>query len=474
MTKSVGVVCSTYRQPDKDNFIRSYGVISLIDQMMNQNYDGDIRIALVDDSPEPHIFAQEVSNAHPEKLLYLHATTRMELREKLLNEYPTAAIFVPSDEILANAALKMVQNLHKEGQPVMEADLKLARGDFDTVSPDEWDSLIGRKEGRTLSPNVVEQFLASHETGFSHDDLFWAERLTETRFFANFVPFEEDYPFQTNIFQQIFGERPTIGMKKNVGNASLADRFGDYDAIVYADDDDQHSLDYVAKSIEALDDKDFVRMTRYLTYIASDADLEKPGGIFDLKVQTDGKGYWYLPKVEQDRTMHMWLPEGRFEDKRIGSKFSRPVSVAWPIISHEGALHTFSYDIWKNSVAHCGGASPVSFCEDIIYYRRLRDSFGNNFRDGQVPIAEGEEQFIRIADGNNASIIETMELVDVADMPEWAQDAIYRLQSFREELDLSDNAIHMGLAEMFLEDGCCIPMFTLAETQHPSASAQPA
>ena len=108
----------------------------------------------------------------------------------------------------------------------------------------------------------------------------------------------------------------------------------------------------------------------------------------------------------------------------IGEKFSRPVTMAWPIISHEGRLHTISFDAWKKSVEAFGGAVPVSFCEDIIYYRKLRDALGADFQDSHTPVLPGEESFICISDGANASVIETMEDLNMEDLPSWAGKAL--------------------------------------------------
>ena len=464
--KSVGVVCSTYRDPDKDTFIRNYGIYSLISQMLHQNYDGQVRIAIIDDSPESHVFANNISNELKNEVLYIHAPSRESLREKLLKLYPNSALFVPSNEVLQKAALCLVSEMDRKGNDIYEADLKLASGNFKYLTDDEWDFVIGRKSSEALSAEEISNFLAGKIIASDAETKFWAARLRETRFFANFVPFEEDYPFQTNIYKQIFGDRPTIGMKKNVGNSILEEKFGAYEAIIYADDDDQHGPDYIRKYVEALDGKDFVRMTRYMTYLASGKPVKSLTGIFELKVQTDGQGYWYLPKTEQDRPMYLSMPDGSIEQKRIGSKFSRPVSVGWPIISHEGALHALSFDVWKKSVELCGGASPVSFCEDIIYYRRLRDCLGASFKDGLVPISQGEEEFIRIADGNNASIIEVTENIKPEDMPLWAQEVISDMQSWRKVSNYEHPKIQERLAEVFLH------AYQKAQPPHPNRELQ--
>ncbi|MGZ9109478.1 MAG: hypothetical protein ACXW4B_11745 [Micavibrio sp.] len=420
---SVGVVCSTYRNPEQDSLVRLYGVVSLFDQMMNQNYGGDIKIALVDDSPEPHPFYQEMQKAYPDKVVYLHLPSRNAVDETLCAQFPKALSFMPSDETLKAAYALDIADRAAQGKPIRAAEQKLLHGDFN-LSKEEWDQVINRKPGGLLDADAAEGLKASfnaYAKGDAHTR-FWLDRIRQVRSYARFMPFDRDYPIQPNILTPLFGDRPTIGMKKNIGVQALAEAFGEYDTIVFCDDDDHHAPDYVAQSVAALGDADFTRMTRYITHVHNKDAAKSSWGIFDLQIEKDDNGYWVLPAEEEDRPFKMMAKEGIIESK-LGDKFSRPVTVAWPILSHEGALHTYSFDIWKKSLPHCGGAIPVSFAEDLFLYRELKNHFGKDFTDTKTEIAPGQEQFIRITDGTNASLVEWTEELDAAALPEWCKAA---------------------------------------------------
>jgi hypothetical protein len=308
-------------------------------------------------------------------------------------------------------------------KPVRAADLKLAEGDFN-LDPLEWDQVIGRKPGGIVNADTASAFVSAFN-GYAKADAhtsFWLDRIRQVRDYARFMPFDRDYPIQPNIFMQLFNERPTIGMKKNIGVQALADKFGDYDVILFCDDDDHHSPDYVRESVAALGDAHFTRMTRYITHVHQKDPAKCSWGIFDLKVEKDANGYWVLPAEEEDRPFKMLAKEGILESK-LGDKFSRPVTVAWPILSHEGALHTYSYDIWKRSVPQCGGAFPVSFAEDLFFYRELKNHFGKEFVDAKTEVESGKEHFIRITDGTNASFVEWTEDRAEKDVPAWCHNA---------------------------------------------------
>lgn len=425
---SVGVVCSTYRNPDQDSLVRLYGVVSLFDQMRNQQYDGDIKIALVDDSPTPHPFYVEMEKAHPDTVVYVHVPSRNNVDPLLQEKFPKALSFMPNNETLQKAYTLDLVDRVACGKPMREAEHKIIGGDFD-LSKEEWDQVINRKGGGTIAVDVADAFKSAFNGYADHDPHthFWLNRIRQVRDYARFMPFDRDYPIQPNILSPLFGDRPTIGMKKNIGVQALAEAFGEYDAIVFCDDDDHHAPDYVAQSVAALGDADFTRMTRYITHVHTKDPGQSSWGIFDLKIEKDSNGYWVLPPEEEDRPYKMMAKEGVIESK-LGDKFSRPVTVAWPILSHEGALHTYSFDIWKRSVPHCGGAIPVSFAEDLFLYRELKNHFGKDFKDTKTDIEPGQEKFIRITDGTNASLIEWTEEVEAGNLPRWCVDATEMLR----------------------------------------------
>ena len=93
----IAVVCSTYRNPDKPSLTRLYGIMSLIDQVQNQNYDGDVRIVIVDDSPTPHPFITGLNGALGDRLMYFHTPERANLSPDIHKNFATAASFFPTD-----------------------------------------------------------------------------------------------------------------------------------------------------------------------------------------------------------------------------------------------------------------------------------------------------------------------------------------------------------------------------------------
>lgn len=430
--KKVGVVCATYRDLKKPSPVREFGLVSLVEQMFTQNYDGEIAISIVDSSVKPHSHLLKLSQKYPDKLIYNHVPDRLSVRDQ-----DTEHDFIPSDEVLKKALKLLIARDAQAGQILSRSAMQIVNeSDLQSVDESSFDVLIGRVEdGDFLSNDERDSFLRAVDVeGLEKDKnvAFWANRLSEMKDMAGFIPFEEDYPIQANIFSQIFMERPTIGMKKNYGIQALRDHGYEPEVIVFSDDDDLHSPNYVAQSVGALSDNDFTRMTRYLTHMVSAPEDAKDfeWGIFDLPVEKDSNGYWRLNNKAQSSPLFRRHPEGRIYEETLGKKFSRLVTMAWPILSHEGALHTYSYRIWEKSVSAFGGCAPVSFCEDIIYYRQLKNHFGSEFRDVHTGIEKGKESFVRISDGSNASIAEVTEKQDCNDLPEWAQRSAQKLHRY--------------------------------------------
>lgn len=424
--KSVGVVCATYRDPQKPSIVREFGIVSLVEQMFSQDYKGDITLSIVDSSPTAHPYLEIISKRFPQKIIYNHIPNRdTAIKQK------TKFDFVPDNQTIKNALILMALQMGSENQPVPKAIIEIASSeDLSSIESSKFDILIGReKTDDYLSQNDIDELKNKYSQKQIERDVntvFWASRLKETKDIAGFVPFEEDYPIQANLFSQIFGARPTIGMKKNFGIQALVDKGFSPEAIVFSDDDDHHSPNYVAKSVAALGSNDFTRMTRYITHIfnASEDNKKHAWAKYDLQVRKDSNGYWRLDPRQQDQTKYNLHPDGHVYETKIGGKYSRLVTMAWPILGHEGALHTYSMDLWKRSVDSFGGCIPVSFGEDMIYYARLRGSFGKDFKSVHTPIVDGEEDFVRIADGGNASVIEWSELISQQAIPDWAANAV--------------------------------------------------
>lgn len=447
--KRVGVVCATYRSPEKNSLVREYGTIALVEQMFKQDYDGEIFLALVDSSPTPHPFFEQIEEKFKDRLVYVHVPSRNGLDAQMQAEFPKASSFIPSDDVLKAAVSQDIEARLSRGASVHPAELKLAQGYFN-LTLQEWDEVIGKRAPSLSALSVAFNGAATASVPSNRVE-FWQKRVAEMRAFAKFVPFDKDYPIQTNIFSQIFGDRPSIGMKKNVGVQALAERFGNIDTIVFSDDDDHHAPDYVRRSVEALDDGHFTRMTRYITHKFAPSDPQ--WGVFDLQIEKDENNYWVLPADQEDRDMKCYGPQGPYLLK-VGEKFSRPVTMAWPIISHEGRLHTISFNAWEKAVEKFGGAVPVSFCEDIIYYRKLRDALGGDFKDSKTIVQPGQESFLCISDGANASVIETMEDIDAAELPEWATQAVDLLYKAASAGPLASHpATLASLGRQFAETG---------------------
>lgn len=452
MSKKVGVVCVTYRNPDHDSLVREYGTISLVEQMLGQDFDGSVKLCIVDSSPAPHPFFDELGDALSDRLLYLNIPSRNGLAEDFRGGFPKAMRFIPDDRTLQNAMQAHIRNRLKNGRLVTEGELKLATGDF-SLSAEEWDEIVGKRSAARPFSNEFRVAAKNFPATDSDDVQFWKNRIGELRGFARFVPFEKDYPIQTNILSQLFADRPAIGIKKNAGVQALAEKFGDLDAVIFSDDDDHHAPDYVRRNVTALENADFARMTRYYTHLFGRKDDPNNWGIFHLDIVKDDNDYWVLSQEQEDRDMYCLGPDGVFA-KRMSSKFSRPVTMAWPILSHEGALHSYSFKAWQRSVDAFGGAIPTSFCEDMIYYRQMKDHFGKSFRDALVPVPNGTEAFVRIADGRNASVIEWNETIDKNTMPAWTSRALRHLNAAVEAGPAArKEAVFRDLARQYAKTG---------------------
>ncbi len=423
-SKNVGVVCVTYRNPDKPSIVREFGLVALVEQMFTQNYDGNITLSIVDSSPTPHPFLDKVSKSHPNKLIYTHVPDRSTAPKQ-----STKFDFIPENKTIRAAMVALIKERYEDGKQISQAMVNIAKSsDFSSVDEQDYDALIGRIPNTSFaSENDIESLINDDNHDLtSLNTQFWAKRIQETMDIAGFVPFEDDYPIQTNIFSQIFGERPAIGMKKNYGIQALIDKGFSPEAIVFSDDDDHHAPDYVAKSIAALGNNDFTRMTRYITHVfnANNNTKDHEWGIFDLRIEKDSNGYWRLDSSQGTEPMMNLHPDGYVYDGTVGKKFSRLVTMAWPILSHEGALHTYSMNAWRRSVDAFGGCIPVSFCEDIAFYIKNKNAFGQGFRDVHTPTEQGQESFVRIADGGNASVIEWMQNTHNSTLPAWAESAV--------------------------------------------------
>jgi hypothetical protein len=357
------MVCATYRASDKPSPLRYFGVLSLLEEAKAQTYDGDIRLAIVDSSPQPHPFF-----VHPEALLaehgiaYIHVPSR-DAAEDWRRRFPDASRFVPTNDDLAG--------------PIWKKRAENMR---------DWDDFL------LFDDNFKNAYTGPLPSAFMHMD------------------------------------RPAIGMKKNVGVAALAETFGAADNIIFCDDDDRHHPDYVAAVSRYLEDNDFARPGRWLTLAVGATPDKNVWGVYDIPFYADSNGNWRAPSGLLSQafrsTMKNW--DGSEFVRTIGEKFSPGMCTTFPPLSHDGALHSYRFDVWREAVDAFGGCGPTSMCEDMLFYRMCRDHLPG-FKAARVDSAE--PLFIRCADGTNASLIEWNQ-----DLPRdhgfaWAQQAateIYR------------------------------------------------
>jgi len=97
--KKVGVVAVTYRNSEDNSVARLYGLVSLVEQMLlGQTYQGDVKMALIDSSPEPHPFFEALGEKLADKLIYMHVPSRQDIPTKAYDNFPEARQFIPTPE----------------------------------------------------------------------------------------------------------------------------------------------------------------------------------------------------------------------------------------------------------------------------------------------------------------------------------------------------------------------------------------
>jgi hypothetical protein len=353
----VGVVCVTYRDPDKPSLARLYGPLHLIEEMQNQKGSYNITVTLVDSSPTPHPFFYAVGQERliENNVLYMHVPDRNISRQWLDVQFPDSAHFIPTDDELKNQ--------------------------------------------------------------------YWQQQKSSMKAWEAFLPFEES-------FREIYtglpvGEfmnlsRPPIGMKKNLGIAATAEKFGRFENIVFADDDDHHADGYVDAVVSTLKTADFARMTQWMTY---DYGMGKKDtwGKFNIPFQTDANGTWSVPEEVKNTVLlsSLGMTAAGSYLRKVKEKYSPLLCLAFPPLGHDGALHNYRFDAWQRAVDTFGGCAPTSFCEDMLFYTQNVKTFNGAFNVQTVD--SGEPQFLRCSDGTNASIVEWTEQLDTTEVPTWAQ-----------------------------------------------------
>lgn len=94
------IICPTYRNPNKANITRLFGPVMLLEQMKQQDYDGTIKIAIIDSSPTPHPFFAALPSNVTDNFIYLHLPDRNDIDHDTLKKFPQAMSFIPDDDAL--------------------------------------------------------------------------------------------------------------------------------------------------------------------------------------------------------------------------------------------------------------------------------------------------------------------------------------------------------------------------------------
>lgn len=267
----------------------------------------------------------------------------------------------------------------------------------------------------------------------SDDDLetdLWKMRAQNMHDWDEFVLFDEKFknaykgPWPSAFMRM---ERPTIGMKKNVGIMALAENFGAAENIIFCDDDDRHHDDYVKTIAQHLKEGDFARPHRWLTLLVGKEASENVWGIYDVPFYKDSNNNWRPPAGMLSKAFHSSLKsaDGSEFVRTIGEKFSPGMCTTFPPLSHDGALHSYRFDTWQKAVDLFGGCSPTSMCEDMLFYRMCKDNIPDF---NPVRVDSKEPLFIRCADGSNASLIEWNEDLPTDHAYSWAQTAAFEIQ----------------------------------------------
>lgn len=357
MTKqpSIAVVCSTYRNPEKPSLTRLYGIYSLIDQIRSQNYDGDVKIVIVDDSNEPHPFIEGLRGDLGDQLSYFHVPRRNLLSDTIKRDFSYAASFLPTDEQLATS-------------------------------------------------NV------------------WREHLSRAEAWQNYLPFDYEFAknFKLDLPGQIRAERPTIGMKKNFGCAAYLEKFGQLpDIFVYVDDDDLRSPDYLQIVADGIKGNNFARVAKTFCHNVSPDPEHRVWAEIDFQFQQDVNGQWYIPAAVMDSNSYKYHDGGIIE-RPVHDLYARNLLLAWPIISHDGALHNYTGETWHQAAKEFGGFFPTSFSEDIITHRMMHQLPG--FKAAKIEVQD--PPFIRCSDGRNASDFYATKILTADEVPEWCHLAL--------------------------------------------------
>lgn len=254
------------------------------------------------------------------------------------------------------------------------------------------------------------------------NDPFWKGQVQQVKAWESFLPFDYEFAkkFKIDMAGQLLAPRPTIGMKKNFGCAAYAEATGSVpDVYVYVDDDDLRSPDYLKIVRDGIKGHDFARVTKTFCHNVSPEAKHRFWGEIDFKLDKDINGNWFIPAEVMESRAYKY-EDGILIDRPVHDLYQRNLMLAWPIISHDGALHNYTGAIWQRAVKEFGGFFPTSFSEDIITHKNMSRLSG--FSDAKIDVAESP--FIRCSDGRNASEFYCSKVMTQADIPAWCHDAL--------------------------------------------------
>lgn len=259
-----------------------------------------------------------------------------------------------------------------------------------------------------------------------YDSEHWKKILEETLAWSQFIPWRKHSAIQEAILKAPFNKRPTIGTKRNVGISAIMERFGQPDIIAYADDDDHHSPNYSDLIVRGIEGYDFGRMSHYLTYAHKSNEGNPIWGEYDVPFIQDINGVWRPSDDVAPVKLINNESKERHPTRTVGEKFFPLLCLSFSPLSFEGALHTMTFNHWQRTVDTFGGALPLNFGEDLVYYWRAKEEFGRDFKT--TNIQSNPASFLRTTDGTNASLVEWTHTREETDIPIWAKDALIPLQ----------------------------------------------
>lgn len=254
------------------------------------------------------------------------------------------------------------------------------------------------------------------------NDPVWINKIKEATQWQTFLPFDYEFAKTAKIDMpgQMLSARPTIGMKKNFGCAAYTEATGGLpDTFVYVDDDDLRSAEYLDIVQKGIAGHSFARVTKTFCHNISADPAHRAWGEIDFKLQKDINGNWAIPSDVMDGDAYKY-ESGILIQRPVHDLYSRNLMLAWPVISHDGALHNYTGDTWYRGAQQFGGFFPTSFSEDIITFKRMSSLSG--FSAAKIEV--DQSPFIRCSDGRNASDFYCTRPLKEEDIPAWCQEAL--------------------------------------------------